>query len=129
MFGRKKKGIKVQHYEGLKDFMQDFPCTIEMDDDQFLIQRIKPETTVNLPVNRILSIESMEEEKFMLKYHSDKSRTSKSNGIKKYYLVVRYQDIEGSERYLAFWGTATEYGKFIELQKQKMNVATSNYSL
>ncbi|MBA9087510.1 hypothetical protein FHR92_003995 [Fontibacillus solani] len=129
MFGRKKKGIRVQHYEGLKDFMQDFPCTVEMTDEQFLIQRVKPETTVNLPVERILEIDTMEEEKFMLKYHNDKSNTSKTKGIKKYYLVVRYLNTEGTEQYLAFWGTASEYGKFIELQKQKMNVASSDYSL
>ncbi|AZK44805.1 hypothetical protein [Paenibacillus lentus] len=129
MFGRKKKAIKVQHYEGLKDFMQDFPCTIEMNDEQFVIQRIKPETTVNLPIERILAIDAMEEERFMLKYHNHETSTTKAKGIKKYYLVVRYQDVEGTEQYLAFWGTASEYGKFIELQKRKMDTPSSNYSL
>ena len=132
MFGRKKKEqkeIKVMHYEGLKDFSQDFPCTIEMTDDQFIIKRIKPETTVNLPTKRILALDAMEEERFMLKYHNAKASTSKSEVIKKYYLVVRYQDTEGSEKYLAFWGTSSESIKFIKLKQEKMNTASSNYSL
>lgn len=130
MFGKKKdKSIRVQHYEGLQDFMQDFPCTIEMKDGQFVIQRKKPETTVTLPGDRILSFTPMEEENFMVKYHNESANTTKAKGIQKYYLVVKYLSGEGLEKHLAFWGTATEYKKFIDLQREKMNSAASSYSL
>jgi len=45
--------------------------------DVFEIKRIKPETTVTLPMNRIKSFSAMEEEKFMLKYHGQAKNTSK----------------------------------------------------
>lgn len=70
MFGKKKEsGIPVGHYEGIEGFATDYPCRIEVKGDVFEIKRIKPETTVTLPMNRIKSFSAMEEEKFMLKYH------------------------------------------------------------
>ena len=57
MFGKSKNKnlIKVMHYEGLMDFAQDYPCTIEMKDDVFEIKKIKPDATVILPKNQIIS--------------------------------------------------------------------------
>jgi len=128
MFGRKKdNSIRVQHYEGLKDFIQDFPCTIQVKDDQFIIKRIKPETTVDLPLERILQFDVLEEKQFMVKYHNEATTTDK--GVKKYYLVVRYQTTDGLEKHLAFWGTASEYSKFIDLRTMKMNTVEEFYSL
>lgn len=128
MFGKKKKsGIPVVHYEGL-DFPTDFPCRIELKDDTFFIKRIKPEVTVTLPLSQIKSFSAMEEENFMLRYHGQAVTTSKAKGIKKYYLVVDYISKENEEKRLAFWGTASEYGKFIELQRNSPNSET-NYSL
>ena len=104
MFGKKKEsGIPVGHYEGIEGFATDYPCRIEVKGDVFEIKRIKPETTVTLPMNRIKSFSAMEEEKFMLKL----------KGAKKYYLVVEYD-----KGMLAFWGTAMEYGKFLDLQNK-----------
>ena len=51
----------------------------------------------------------MEEARFMAKYHGDAAKTSK--GIKKYYLVVEYDN-----GMLVFWGTSFEYKYFIYLQ-------------
>lgn len=99
------------HYEGIEGFATDYPCRIEVKDDVFEIRRIKPETTVTLPMNRIKSFSAMEEEKFMLKYHGQAKNTSKMKGVKKYYLVVDYD-----KGMLAFWGTAKEYGNFLNLQ-------------
>lgn len=129
MFGKKKTNvIKVMHYEGLQDFIQDFPCTIEMKEDTLEIKRIKPETTVNLATKQIIKFETMEEERFMLKYHNDKSTTDK--GIKKFYLVVTYNSKNNEEKYIAFWGTAFEYGKFVDLQNNfSMNKQPNSYSL
>ncbi len=130
MFGKKKNNniIRVMHYEGLDNFIQDYPCTIEMKDDVFEIKRIKPETTVTLPKNQIIKFEAIEEERFMLKYHNNAVRTDK--GIKKFYLVVTYISKSNEEKYIAFWGTAFEYGNFIDLQKNYENNQESNsYSL
>mgnify|MGYP000002969380 FL=1 len=99
------------HYEGIEGFATDYPCRIEVKGDVFEIRRIKPETTVTLPMNRIKSFSAMEEEKFMLKYHGQAKNTSKMKGVKKYYLVVDYD-----KGMLAFWGTAKEYGNFLNLQ-------------
>lgn len=112
MFGKKKKsGMSVMHYEGIEGFATDYPCKIEIKGDVFEIRRIKPETTVTLPINRIKSFSAMEEEKFMLKYHGQAKNTSKMKGVKKYYLIVDYD-----KGMLAFWGTAKEYGNFLNLQ-------------
>lgn len=128
MFGKKSNIIKVMHYEGLNDFIQDYPCTIEMKEDIFEIKRIKPETIVTLSKEQIIKIEMMEEAKFMLKYHNDNTTTDR--GIKKYYLVVTYISKEKEEKYIAFWGTSIESSKFLKLQNMELKENTSkSYSL
>ncbi len=125
MFGKNKNSIlKVMHYEGLDGFIQDYPCTIEMKNDTFEIKRIKPETTVNLSITQIKKIETMEEPRFMVKYHNNDAMTDK--GIKKYYLVVTYTSKSNEEKYIAFWGTAFEYNKFLDLQNKQLNTQKSN---
>lgn len=127
MFGKKKlPGVPVQHYEGL-DFPIDFPCRIELTEKAFTIVSLKPETTVTLPIAQIKSFSAMEEESYMLKYHGQAKSTSKT-GFKKYYLIVEYISKSGEEKRLAFWGTSSEYGKFIEMQNSNLNQG-SNYSL
>lgn len=111
MFGKKKEsGIKAMHYEGIPSFATDYPCKLELNDKELIITRIKPETIVTLPFDRISSFTAMEEQRFMQEYHGNAAPTSKS-GIKKYYLVVKYD-----KGILAFWGTGAEYGEFIKLQ-------------
>ena len=123
MFGKKKEcGIPVQHYEGIQEFATDYPCRLELDADNLVIKRLKPETTVTLSRNRITSISAMEEERFMLMYHNSKDNTSKAKGIKKYYLVITYD-----KGFLAFWGTAHEYGEFLKMQNS--SAAPTNISL
>jgi hypothetical protein len=123
MFGKKKeKPIKVQHYEGIDGFASDYPCTLELTDDTLVIKRLKPETTVTLPLNRIQSFTAMEEPRFMEMYHGEAKRTDK--GTKKYYLVIQYD-----KGRLAFWGTPLEYGKFLELQSKKLSEAPKTIEL
>ena len=114
-FKKKVPGIPVQHYEGL-DFPQDFPCRIELTEESLTITRIKPEVTITLPTSQIKSISAMEEENFMLRYHGAAVSTSKTPGIQKYYLVVNYISETNTNKFLAFWGTASEYKKFIDFQ-------------
>lgn len=112
MFNKKNNEIPVQHYEGLEGFAQDYPCRIKKNENNLEVRFIKPETTVT--IENIVSFEAIEEPRFMLKYHNDASRTDK--GTKKYYLVVNYKDNDNTSKYVAFWGTAFEYKKFLDLQ-------------
>lgn len=112
MFRKKKQpGIQVMHYEGIAEFATDYPCRLELNEQMLIVKRIKPETTVTLERSRIKSISAMEEERFMLQYHGNAVSTSKAKGIKKYYLVIKYD-----KGFLAFWGTAKEYGEFLKMQ-------------
>lgn len=126
MFGKKKKEepIRAMHYEGIEAFAADYPCTLELKDEQLVITRIKPETVVTLPLNRISSFTAMEEERFMVKYHGEAKNTSKMKGVKKYYLVIQYD-----KGMLAFWGTAKEWGRFIDLQNTGLGSAPSKIEL
>lgn len=68
MFGKKKEKnfeVRAMHYEGIEQFASDYPCRLEVKDDTFIITRIKPETTVTLPMNRIQSFTAMEWGKFI----------------------------------------------------------------
>ncbi len=120
MFGKKKDKkndvIRALHYEGIPEFATDYPCTLKLEDDQLVITRIKPETVVTLPLNRIKSFTAMEESRFMLQYHGEAKTTSKMKNVNKYYLVVQYD-----KGMLAFWGLAKEYGKFLDLQNNALN--------
>lgn len=128
MFGKKKQsGITVQHYEGL-DFPANYPCRIEIIGSDFIITRIKPETTITLPLNQIRAFSAMEEPDFMLEYHGEAISTSKAKGSNKYYLVVNYVSKDSQEKRLAFWGTISEYKKFVDLQYGNIG-SPKNYSL
>ena len=123
MFG-KKNVLSVQHYEGL-DFAINYPCKIEINNDNFIIKRIKPETTITLPMNQINSFSALPEKDFMLKFHNEAITTSKSGT--KYYLVVDYTSKEGEHKHLAFWGTPKEQRTFLDWQKNYSR--SGNYSL
>lgn len=114
LFGKKKeKGVPVMHYEGIDAFATDYPVNLVVDDENIIItRRVKPETTVTLPLSRVQSFTAMEESRFMQQYKGNSATTSKSR-IAKYYLVVKYD--KGN---LVFWGTAKEYRYFLDLQSK-----------
>lgn len=124
MFGKKKKNaaIRVMHYEGIAEFATDYPCTIQLKDDFLEIIRIKPETTVTLPKNRIRSISVMEEPNFMLKYHGHETSTAKAG--KKTYLVIEYD-----KGHLAFWASGMDSVKLWDIAKNFNSSAPSTISL
>lgn len=118
LFGKKNKNeIRVMHYEGIPEFATDYPCTLEVTDTDLIIHRLKPDTTVRLPLSRIQSFSTMDEKSFLTKYHGTSDITSKSGT--KYYLVVSYD-----KGMLAFWGTAAEYKKFLDLQHSQSGPQT-----
>lgn len=122
LFKQKNKNIiSVIHYEGLKGFNQDYPCTIEEKDDTFEIRKIKPEMTVTLSKQKIVKIDSLRENEFMQKYHNTMGTNNK-----KYYLIITYQNEERTD-YIAFWGTAKEAIRFDDLKYKYCS--NENYSL
>jgi hypothetical protein len=121
MFGKKKtKLLKVVHYNGLQGFPLNYPCILEFQESTLIIKKIKPEMTVTLPIDRIEHCEALDEQSYMLKYHNDKSTTSKFGN--KYYLVIKYD-----KGILTFWGTTSEYGSFIKIQEKYQT--SESYSL
>lgn len=128
MFGKNKKGkvIKVCHYEGIENFMQDYHCEIQLKEDVFEIKRIKPETIVSLPVERIIKFETMSEVQFMGKYHN--CTIAENKKIPKTYLVVTYKAKDDTIKYLAFWGVMSDAIKLIDLAYKNVK-ETESYSL
>ena len=123
LFNKKTKQeiIKVIHYEGIKEYNQDYPCNIVVNEYSFEFKRVKPEMTITLPKDKIIKIDVLKENAFMQKYHN----TISTNKLK-YYLVITYKKDE-QEHYIAFWGTAKEAIKFDNLKyKYIQNV---NYTL
>lgn len=117
----KKEVIKVVHYEGISEFNQDYPCSIEIKDTSFEIKKIKPEMVVTLPIEKIIKIDVLKEEEFMKKYHN----TIGTNKLK-YYLIITYNS-NNQEKYIAFWGTAKEAMKFHDLKCKY--TSSKNYTL
>lgn len=118
MFG-KKKNIKAKaiHYEGILEFAQNAPCEIEVKEDTFEIKRIKPETFVKLPMDRIIKFEYLSEYDFMSKYHNTTIEIQKGQ-IMKSFLVITYTAKDNTTKRLAFWEVGINAMKFIDIQKK-----------
>lgn len=127
MFG-KKKIIPAFHYEGLPDFVTDYPCTVEVNDDSIVIQKKKPEVTVSLPVDKIMAVSPMQEKDFMMKYHGH-SDVRKIAGSKRHFVVFDYVSQSGENKYFALWAPTHQAMALIGLQKIKNNDAPSSYTL
>ena len=111
MFRKKKKTIHVMHYEGIDAFPTDQPCTLELNGDILNINRVKPETSVSLPLNRILSVSPMDENRYLQKFKGANQQIKQN--IPRIYLVIQYDN-----GILVFWGTANNYKAFLDLQKK-----------
>ncbi len=119
---QKTNEINAMHYEGLEGFNQDYPCVIKINDDCFEFKKIKPEMTVTLPKNKIVKIDSLNENEFMKKYHN----TVGTNKYK-YYLIITYGS-EGKQQQIIFWATSKEAIKFDNL-KYQYNGNMKDYTL
>lgn len=111
MFRKKKKPVRAMHYEGIDAFAVDQLCTLDINADILNIKRIKPETSVSLPMSRILSISVMDENRYLQKFKGANQQIKQN--IPRIYLVIQYD-----KGVLVFWGTATNYKAFLDLQKQ-----------
>jgi len=124
MFGKKKNNvIKVCHYEGLENFMQNYPCEIQIKENIFEIKRIKPETIVTLEMERVIKFDAMSEEQFMSKYHN--CSVEANNKIPKTFLVVTYKAKDETVKYLAFWGVLFDGTKLMDMAYKNVKNADS----
>lgn len=129
MFGKNKsKVISAFHYEGLPDFTTDYPCTVEVGADSIVIQRKKPEVTVTLPFDRLLTISPMQEKDFMMKYHGH-SDVRKLLGSKRHFVVIEYMSQSGENKYFALWAPTHQAMGLIGLQSIKQGDTPSTYTL
>ncbi len=129
MLGKNKnKIIPAFHYEGLPGFTTDYPCTVEVDSDSIVIQRKRPEVTVTLTFDQLLSISPMQEKDFMMKYHGH-SDVRKLLGSKRHFVVIEYMSQSGENKYFALWAPTHQAMGLIGLQKIKQGDAPYTYTL
>lgn len=129
MFGKKKsKAIPAFHYEGLPDFTTDYPCTVEVIDSSIVIQRKKPDVTITLPVDRLLTISPMNEKDFMMKFHGH-SDVRKLIGTKRHFVVVEYISQTGEQKHFALWAPTHQAMGLISLQDIKKGDAPATHTL
>lgn len=131
MFGKKKvtNTLNVMYYEGLQGFIQDFPCTITLEDDAIVIKKVKPDLTVKLPFKQITSIDVMPEKNFMVQYHNNAGTTSKAGT--KFYYVIKYTSSAGEPKHIAFWDvSAKTMQQVLNFREEIMNYGIpSEYTL
>lgn len=123
MFGKKKESntLNVMYYEGLQGFIQDFPCTITLEDAALVIRKIKPDLTVKLPLNQVLAVDALPEQNFLVQYHNTTGTTARMGT--KFYYVFKYTSSTGEPKHVAFWDvspkTMQHVLKFRELIAQQ----------
>jgi hypothetical protein len=131
MFGKKKESnqLTVMYYEGLQGFIQDFPCTIIFEDEAIIIRKTKPDLTVKLPINQVISIDAMPEQNFLVQYHNTTGTTSKAGT--KFYYVIKYTSSAGEPKHIAFWDvSAKTMQQVLNFREEIMNYGTpSEYTL
>jgi hypothetical protein len=131
MFGKKKESnqLTVMYYEGLQGFIQDFPCTIIFEDEAIIIRKTKPDLTVKLPINQVISIDTMPEQNFMAQYHNTTGITGKAGT--KFYYVIKYISSAGEQKHIAFWDVSAKTMKqILNLREEIMaKAAPSSYTL
>ncbi|KUO64777.1 MAG: hypothetical protein APF84_02785 [Gracilibacter sp. BRH_c7a] len=131
MFGKKKETntLNVMYYEGLPGFIQDFPCTIILENDALVIKKINPDLIVKLPFNQVISIDAMPENNFLVQYHNTAGTTSKAGT--KFYYVFKYTSSAGEPKHLAFWDvSAKTMNQVLNFREEVMHCAApSEYTL
>lgn len=92
MFGKKKtalpEGIRLMHYDGLPGFPQDGPCFMEQTTEALHFRRVDG-PTVTLPLEKVTTVDILEERHFAAKYRGTGLNTSKTNAVK-WYAVIAY---------------------------------------
>lgn len=127
MFGRKKKelppGVSVMHYDGLPGISQDSPCFMEQTTDALVFRKMEG-ATITLPLEKISTVDIMDERNFGVRYRGTGELTSKTNAVK-WYAVINYDAGKriilwflGGKESKALWGLK----KQIESQAQDITL-------
>lgn len=129
MFNKKPKKIcaRAVHYKGLRGF-GDIACNIEMSDLAFSFSKIKENTTVTLPIERVINVECLLDKQFFLKYQNEQIESNKNN-IMKVFLVIDYKTENGEPQQLVFWECGLKTQAAFNKMQTAYNSTVGSYSL
>ena len=128
LFSKKNRNqITLMHYEGLKGFVQDMPCSLTLDDSTLTFSKVKPDLSATLQLSQIQAIEFLPEVNFLTQYHNSGIPTAKMG--QKFYWVIKFTNISGEASHIAVWNVGgLKDRKFMDSIKSKLT-PVSNYTL
>ena len=128
LFSKKNANqITMMHYEGLKGFVQDMPCSLTLKDSTLPFSRVKPELSATLQLSQIQAIEFLPEVNFLTQYHNSGIPTAKMG--QKFYWVIKFTNSSGEASHIAVWNVGgLKDRKFMDSVKSKLS-PVSNYTL
>ena len=127
LFSKKKANqITMMHYEGLKGFEQDMPCSLTLTDSTLTFSKVKPDISANLQLSQIQAIEFLPEVNFLSQYHNTGIPTAKAG--QKLYWVIKFTNSSGEASHIAVWDVGGKAHKFMNAVKSNL-APVSNYAL
>lgn len=128
LFSKKNRNqITLMHYEGLKGFVQDMPCSLTLDDSTLTFSKVKPDLSAILQLSQIQAIEFLPEVNFLTQYHNSGIPTAKMG--QKFYWVIKFINSSGEASHIAVWNVGgLKDRKFMDSIKSKLT-PVSNYTL
>jgi len=127
LFSKKKSNqITMMHYEGLKGFEQDMPCSLTLTDSTLTFSKVKPDLSANLQLSQIQAIEFLPEVNFLSQYHNTGLPTAKAG--QKLYWVIKFTNSSGEASHIAVWDVGGKAHKFMNAIKSNL-APVSNYAL
>lgn len=127
LFSKKSSNqITMMHYEGLKGFEQDMPCSLTLDDSTLTFSKVKPDLQATLQLSQIQAIEFLPEVNFLTQYHNTGIPTAKMG--QKLYWVIKFINSSGEASHIAVWDVGGKAHKFMDSIKSNLT-PVSNYAL
>lgn len=127
LFSKKNPNqITMMHYEGLKGFEQDMPCSLTLDDSTLTFSKAKPDLSATLQLSQIQAVEFLPEVNFLTQYHNSGIPTAKMG--QKLYWVIKFTNGSGEASHIAVWDIGGKAHKLMDSIKTKLAPA-SNYAL
>lgn len=127
LFSKKNANqITMMHYEGLKGFEQDMPCSLTLTNSTLTFSKVKPDLSANLQLSQIQAIEFLPEVNFLSQYHNTGLPTAKAG--QKLYWVIKFTNSSGEASHIAVWDVGGKAHKFMNAIKSNL-APVSNYAL
>lgn len=127
LFSKKNANqVTMMHYEGLKGFEQDMPCSVILGDSTLTFTKTKPELSATLQLSQIQAIEFLPEVNFLTQYHNSGLPTAKMG--QKLYWVIKFINNSGEASHIAVWDVGGKAKKLMDSIKAQV-APVSNYAL